>query len=61
MSALRVFDLQGRELPGVAHVTTDGPGAYRVHIDLRGAPAGVYVCQAATATGTLSRKILNLN
>ena len=59
--SVRVLDVQGRELRGVARTIREGPGAYRVSVDLTGHETGVYFCQVTSAFGGQTRRIVHLN
>ena len=59
--SLRILDLQGREIRDVARAVPEGAGTYRVHVDLSGFPAGVYLCRVTTSLGEQTRRIVHLN
>jgi hypothetical protein len=59
--SVRVVDVQGRELRGVARAIPEGAGAYRVSVDLSGREAGVYFCQVSSVFGGQTRRIVHLN
>jgi hypothetical protein len=58
---VRVEDLQGREVRGVASTSAEGAGAYRIRVDLSGRPAGVYFCRVSSAFGDQTRRLVHLN
>jgi hypothetical protein len=59
--SVRVLDVQGREVRGVARATAEAGGMYRVSVDLSGRGAGVYFCQVSSAFGQRTQRIVHLN
>ena len=59
--SVRVLDVQGREVRGVARATAEAGGRYRVTVDLTGRGAGVYFCQVSSALGQRTQRIVHFN